>query len=148
MLAYGTSQTLSSFKLLARARDLDFDIANEVSKQISIYEKAVKHAKENNEDDPDYNVDDDVAIEDYVDKKYLDLIENSKQYKGIVTSMSPHPCAHLVYHKDLRREIGIVRLQSKTGNKEPVLAAYIDGTTADAYGYCKSDKILSPVIAI
>jgi len=37
--------------------------------------------------------------------------------------------------KDIREEIGIVRVKAKTGNKEAVYAAYIDGVAADTYGY-------------
>ena len=62
---------------------------NNISKQIQNYEMDVKHAIENNMDDSDYNVDDDVNIGSYVDEQYLDLIEASKQYKGIITSISP-----------------------------------------------------------
>ena len=148
MVAYGTAKTLAAFKLLSRARALDFDTSNAISKQIQNYEADVKHAKENNEDDPDYNVDEDVHIEDYVEEKYLGLIEDSKQYKGIITSIACHPCAHLVYHEDLRREIGVIRVKSKSGNKEPIQAAYIDGSFADKYGYCKSDLLRVDVVKI
>lgn len=141
MIAFGTTKTLSAFKLLARARDIDFDTANEISKQISSYEKDVKHATENNADDPDYNVDDDVQIETYVDSKYIDLINESKKYKGIITSISPHPCAHILLDKDLRREIGVIRVKSKSGNKEAIYAAFVDGKTADAYNYVKADYL-------
>lgn len=148
MIAYGTAKTLSAFKLLARARDIDFVTANEVAKQIQNYELDVKHAKENNADDPDYDVDDDVAIEDYVDEKYIPLINESKMYKGIVTSISPHPCAHLLSDKDLRREIGVIRVKSKSGSKEAVYAAYIDGKTADSYNYLKADFLRVDVVKI
>ena len=148
MVAYGTAKTLSAFKLLARAREIDFDTANEIAKQIQNYEMDVKHAKENNEDDPDYDVSDDVQIESYVEKKYLKLIEESKKYQGIITSISCHPCGHIVYHKDLRREIGVIRVKSKSGNKEPVMAAYIDGTYGDKFGYCKSDMLRVDVVKI
>ena len=134
MIAYGKTKTLSAFKLLARARNLDFDTANIISKQIQTYELDRKHAIENNADDPDYDVNEDVRIEDYVSEEYLPLIEESKAYQNIVQTITPHPCAHLVYHKDLRREIGVVRLKAKTGSKEPQMCAYIDGTTADGYG--------------
>lgn len=148
MIAFGTVKTLSAFKLLARARNLDFETANEVSKQIQNYEMDVKHAVENNSDDPDYNVDDDVRIETYVDSRYLGLIEESKQYKGIVTSLSPHPCAHLLLDRDIRREIGVIRVKSKSGNKDAVYAAFIDGRTADAYNYVKADFLRVDVVKI
>lgn len=146
MIAYGTCKTLSAFKLLARARNLDFQLSNEISKQISIYETDLKHARENNQDDPDYDPEMDVRIEDYVDTQYLQMIEDSKQYKGIVTTIAPHPCAHLLLDRDIRREIGIIRVKAKTGSKEPVYAAYIDGQTADAYGYLKADYLRVDVV--
>lgn len=146
MIAYGTCKTLSAFKLLARARNLDFQLSNDISKQISIYETDLKHARENNQDDPDYDPEMDVRIEDYVDTQYLQMIEDSKQYKGIVVSIAPHPCAHLLLDKDIRREIGIIRVKAKTGSKEPVYAAYIDGQTADAYGYLKADYLRVDVV--
>lgn len=148
MIAFGTLKTLSAFKLLARARDLDFETANEVSKQISNYELDVKHALENNADDPDYDVTDDVKIENYIEAQYLPLIEDSKQYNGIITSISPHPCAHILLDKDLRREIGVIRVKSKAGSKEPVYAAYIDGRTADAQNYVKADFLRVDVVKI
>ena len=145
MVAYGTTKTSSAFKLLARARNLDFDVQNEITKQIQRYEKDVKHAKENNADDPDYNVDDDIVISDYVEQQYLNLVEESKQYQNIIMSISVHPCARLIYEKDLREEIGIIRVKSKSGNKQPVYCVYIDGATADYFGFCKLDilKVLS-----
>lgn len=148
MVAYGKTKSLSAFKMLARARELDFETSNAVSKQISVYELDRKHAIENNQDDPDYDVDDDVDIMDYVDKQYVPLIKDSKQYQNIITSVSPHPCAHLVYHKDLREEIGVISLKAKTGNKERQLCLLIDGATADSYGYVKSDLLRVDVVKI
>ena len=130
MIAYGTVKTLSAFKLLARARDLDFETSNEVSKQIKNYEMDVKHAIENNADDPDYDVNDDVHIENYIDEKYIDLIKASKQYRGIVTTLVPHPCAHILL------------------DREPVYAAFIDGKTADTYNYLKADFLRVDVVKL
>ena len=141
MIAYGTAKTLSAFKLLAKARNIDFETANAVAKQIQNYEMDVKHALENNQDDPDYNVDDDVDIESYVEKKYIDLIKDSKQYKGIVVSWSVHPCAHLLLDRDIRKEIGLVKVKD-------FYCAYIDGQTADAYGYLKLDFLTVTVVKI
>lgn len=148
MIAYGTTKVLSAFKMLARARDLDFETSNEISKQITAYELDVKHARENNSDDPDYDVDDDVKIDSYVDEQYLDLIDESKQYQGIITSISPHPCARLLLDRDIRREIGVIRVKSKAGNKDAVYGAYIDGRTADSYNYIKADFLRVDVVGI
>lgn len=147
MIAYGTCKTLSAFKLLARARDLDFDTSNEISKEIARYEIDLKHARENN-DDPEYDASEDVRIETYIEEKYLPLIEDSKKYQGIVTNLSPHPCAHLVWHGDIESEIGIIRVKSKSGNKEPVFCAYIDGATADKAGFCKIDLLRVDVVKV
>ena len=141
MIAYGTTKTLSAFKMLAKARGLDFETSNAISKDINSYELDVKHALENNQDDPDYNVEEDINIESYVDEKYINLINDSKQYKGIVVSWSPHPCAHLLLDKDIRREVGIVKIKD-------IYCAYIDGTTADAYGYLKLDFLTVTVVKI
>lgn len=148
MIAYGTCKALSAFKLLARAQDLDFDTSNEISKQISKYEVDLKHARENNQDDPDYDPTDDVRITDYVEEKYLNLVNDSKKYQGIITTLVPHPCAHLVYHKDIEEEIGIIRVKSKSGSKEPVFCAAIDGATADKAGYCKIDLLRVDVVKV
>ena len=146
MIAFGANKTLSAFKLLARARDLDFELSNAVSKQLSVYEKERKHAIENNLDNPEYDVDDDVNILNFVSEEHVPLIEESKKYQGIIMNLSPHPCAHLLLDKDIRREIGVIRVKSKSGSKEPVMAAYIDGGTADAYGYLKADFLRVDVV--
>ena len=89
MIAYGKTKVLSAFKLLARARNIDFDLSNKVSKQIQQYELDKKHALENNQDDPDYNVDDEIKIHNYVSAEYLPLIADSSQYQNIIVSISP-----------------------------------------------------------
>ena len=148
MIAYGTNKVLSAFKMLARARDLDFELSNQISNQLKKYELDRKHAIENNQDDPDYDVDTDVILTDYVDRAYLPLIEESKQYCGIITTLVPHPCAHLLLDRDIREEIGVIRVKAKSGNKEPVYCAYIDGKTADAYGYLKADFLRVTVVQL
>jgi len=148
MIAYGTNKALSAFKMLARARSLDFELSNQISNQIRKYELDRKHAIENNQDDPDYDVDSDVMLADYVDKEYLPLIDESKQYLGIITTLVPHPCAHLLLDKDIREEIGVIRVKAKSGNKEPVYCAYIDGKTADTYGYLKADFLRVTVVKL
>ena len=147
MVAFGTTKTLSAFKMLARARDLDFETANEVSKQIQAYELDLKHAKEGN-DDPEYNPEYDIQIDTYVDEEHISLIEESKKYKGIITSIGPHPCARLLLDKDIRREIGVIRLGGRSGSKEVVYAAFIDGKSADSYNYVKADFLRVDVVGI
>ena len=132
--------------MLARARDLDFETSNAVSKEISAYELDLKHAKDGN-DDPDYDPEDDVKIESYVDEQYIPLINESKKYKGIITSISPHPCARLLMDKDIRREIGVIRLKARAGTKDVIYGAFIDGRSADSYNYVKA-KLLARYTAM
>ena len=148
MIALGKQKTLSAFKMLARARNLDFEISNNISKQISSYELDRKHKLENNQDDPDYDVDDDIDITDYVNKEYVQYIEDSKKYQGIISSISPHPCARLVYHEDIRRKVGLISLKPKAGKTERTICACIEGATADAAGYCKDDLLMVDVVSV
>lgn len=148
MIALGKEQTLSAFKLLCRARNVDPETSNVVSKQIQEYMLDRKHAIENREDeagpDIDKEIDEEVNIDDYVDPQYHQLIEDSKEYQGIISNILPHPCARLVYHTNLRREVGLISLKGKKpkGFKGEVprrLCAFIEGATADEAGYCKED---------
>lgn len=148
MIALTKEKTLSAFKMLSRARNLDFEISNNISKQISSYELDKKHKIEANQDDPDYNVDEDISIYDYVNKEFIPYIEDSKKYQGIVSSIGPHPCARLVYHEDLRRKIGLISLKPKPGKTERTICACIEGVTADNIGYCKNDLLMVDVVSV
>lgn len=89
MIAYGKNKTSSAFKMLARARNIDFEVSNAVSKQLQNYELDRKHAIENNSDDEDFDVDEHVRLKDYVSPEYLGLVEDSKKYQGIIVNISP-----------------------------------------------------------
>lgn len=139
IIAYGKTKTSSAFKLLARAKNIDFELSNNISKQIQNYELDKKHASENNTDDPDYNVDDDVQLTSYIEEQYMQLVEDSVKYQGIIMTLSPHPCAHITYHKDMREEIGVIKLKDK-------YCLFIDGVTADKLNYVKSDMLRVDVV--
>lgn len=146
LIAFGKAQTSAAFKLLARAKDLDFEIANKISKQLRSYELDRKHELENAVDD-DFDVDDIIQLRDYIDPEYLDIVEDSKKYRGIILSVSPHPCAHITYHKDLREEVGVVRVKSQTGGKV-MYCLFMDGATADRLNYVKSDLLRVDVVKL
>lgn len=139
-IAYGTLKTKSAFKMYARANNVDPGVANEVSKQIGFYEKALAHA----EDDDERAL---IQMEDYVDAEFLPLVEASKTYCGIVVSKSQAPCGYLLYAGNIRREIGIMRVTSKQ-TKKTVFCTVIDGYTADAFGYVKNDILTVAVIKV
>ena len=136
MVAFGTLKRLSAWKMFCRAANLSFDIANEVGNQLKAYEQAVRFAEE----------DEEVVLADFVPAQYRELVEASEQYMGVIDSISPHPCAYLLCREDIRREIGIIRLNSKGGKKKTVYAAFIDGATAEQFGYLKNDLLLVEVV--
>ena len=92
-------------------------------------EIAVKYAED----------DEEIALSDYIPEEYRELAAASEQYMGVIDSISPHPCAYLLCREDIRREIGIIRINSKGTRKKTVYAAFIDGATAEQFGYLKND---------
>lgn len=138
MVAFGTLKRLSAWKMYCRANDIPFEVANQLSDKLKAYELAVKHADE----------DDEIDLMDYVPQEYHELLRESERYLGMIDSISPHPCAHLLCCKDIRREIGIFRMNAKGGKKKTVYAAFIDGNTAEKFGYLKNDLLHVDVVAV
>lgn len=136
MIAYGTLKRLSAWKMYCRASNLSFDIANGIGDKLKAYESAVKYAED----------DEEIALSDYIPEEYRELAAASEQYMGVIDSISPHPCAYLLCREDIRREIGIIRINSKGGKKKTVYAAFIDGATAEQFGYLKNDLLLVEVV--
>ena len=137
MIAYGTLRLKSAFRLFARARGLPMSVQNIVSGQLEEYELEVKNAGE----------DEEIDVYDFVDEQYREYIEGAKAYLGIVVSKSQAPCGYLIYNGDIRSEIGLVRVVSKT-TKKSVLCTVIDGYTADEFGYVKNDLLKVDVVMI
>lgn len=128
MITYGQYKTKAAFKMYCRAEDLDFEIANKVSKQIEEYELALKHA---DEEEKEF-----IKIENYVSKEYIKYIEASKDYEGIIDNISQSPCSFILLNQDIREEIGITRIKKKDGD---ILVANITGKQADELKYLKND---------
>lgn len=140
MLAYGTLKYKSAFKLYARAQGLPADIANDVSKQINKYEIAIKEAE-------DEEAKELIDIADYVEEQYIPYIDASAPYRGIVVRKSQAPCAFMIYQGDIRREIGIIRVNAD-GGKKTVYCTVCDGYTAEDFGYVKNDVLIVSVLSI
>lgn len=140
MVAYGTLKRLSAWKMYCRATNVDFEIANKISDELKRYELDVKHAEEDERDTID--------VFDYVPPEYHEQLRMSERYLGMIESISPHPCAFLLTQGDIRREIGIFRLNAKSGKKGITYAAFIDGATADGYGYLKEDLLVVDVVKV
>lgn len=134
LIAFGTLHLKSAFKMYARANDIDPQVANEVSKQIEKYEKAVLYAEDDEKDD--------INVYDYVDKEQFGyIIEGCQRYLGIIDNRKAHPCGSVVSSVDIEEEIGIILCKSETTGKE-VLTALIESITIDAFGWLKNDFLI------
>lgn len=132
MIAFGQLKTSSAFKLYCKSQGLEFEIANEVSKQIKKYEKAL-----NNADDDSKEL---IDLYDFVDIKYKPYIDESKKYQGIIDNKSVHPCGYLLYQGDIRREIGLIKCKSESTKKE-YITTVVDGYVAEEYKFVKNDLL-------
>lgn len=136
LVAFGTLKRLSAWKMYCRANNVPFETANSIGDSLKRY----RYASEEDADE--------ISVYDYVPAEYHDLIGMSEKYMGLIDSISPHPCAYLLCTEDIRREIGIIRLSSKGAKKKTVYAAFIDGVTAESFGYLKNDLLLVSVVKI
>lgn len=139
MIAFGTLKKKAAFKLYARATNLDFEIANEISKQIDKYDEAVKYADDDDKDDID--------IFDYIDEQYVPYIEKSKKYWGVIDNKKKAPCAYLLYQGSIREEIGLIKCKSETTKKE-YITTVIDGAVAEKYKMLKNDLLKVDVVLL
>jgi DNA polymerase III alpha subunit len=137
MIAYGQFKVKSAFKLYAKAMNISFQVANEVTKQIEKYELDLKHA-----DDADKNT---IDLYNYIDKEYLHLVKESEKYQNIVSDKKPHPCASLIYQGNIKEEIGILKIRN---SKKDVYVTVIDGSIAEKYKFLKNDLLTVDVVNI
>lgn len=138
MIAYGTMKAKSAWKMYAKAKNVDFDLANSVSDQIARYEEALKQITED---------DDEISVYDYVDEEYHNILRDSENYLGIISDVKPHPCGNLIYQQDIRRNIGLIKTKSKSGGKE-VLCTVMDGKWAEDYKFLKNDLLKVSVVEL
>lgn len=139
MIAFGTFKKKSAFKLYARAKNLDFDIANQISEQIGKYDEAIKYADDDERDE--------INLYDYVDKKYHDYIKQSESYLGIISDKKKAPCAYLLYGGNIREEIGLIKCKSESSKKE-YITTVIDGAIAEKYKFLKNDLLKVDVVVL
>lgn len=106
MLAWKPLQDSSAFRLYCKG----------IGKDISEYDEIAKN------------------IDDYRnDKKWGEVIEESKHFVGIVESVSESPCSDLLFFKPVRKELGLVRTSSGK------YCCLLDGYNCDKYKYLKND---------
>lgn len=126
MIAYGTYQKSAAWKLYAKAKGVDFETANAVSEQLKKYEMALKHADEDAKDD--------INVLDFIDDKFKQIYEDSKDYMGLITSWSIAPSASLLYQGSIRKEVGLIRIKDN-------LCCLMDGAWAEKNHLLKNDQI-------
>lgn len=131
MISYGTFQKSAAWKLYAKAKGIPFEIANAVSEQLKKYEMAVRHA----EDDEKDNID----VQDFIEEKYVDIFNDSKEYMGLITSWSIAPCSYLLYAGDIRKEIGLVKIKDH-------VCCLMDGAWAEKKHFLKNDQYRSSIM--
>jgi DNA polymerase III alpha subunit len=137
MIAYGKMKQKSAWKMYARAKNVDFELANKVSEQIERYEVALKEVDEEEKDDID--------LYDYVDEEYHEILKDSEKYLGIVSDFKIAPCGYLIYQDNIRKNIGLIK--SKSGKKE-FLCTIMDGKWAEDYKFLKNDLLKVSVVDV
>lgn len=86
MVAYGTMKDSQAFKTWCKAKGLDFDVYNEIGKN----------------------------IDDYRDHPYWGkLIKESSIFLGVIDSISPSPCSTLLLDKPISNEIGLIKVKDR-----------------------------------
>lgn len=133
MISFGTFKKRSAFKLYARAKNMKFELANQISSQIGEYEEALKNATD---DELEF-----IDMYDYVDEKYRSYIDASKKYWNMISDKKKAPSAYLLYDGNIRREIGLIKCKSKTTKKEYITCC-IDGAIAENYKFLKNDLLM------
>lgn len=139
MIAFGTLKKKAAFKLYARAKKLDFNIANKISDQIDKYDMALKYADDDEKDE--------INIYDFVDSEYQDYVKKSEVYWGLISSKSKAPCAYMLYQGSIRRQIGLIKCKSDTTKKE-YITTVVDGAVAEKYKFLKNDWLIVDTVAL
>ena len=139
MIAFGTLKKRSAFKIYAKAKNMDFELANTITNQIGKYEEAVKNAPDESKDSID--------IHDYIDAKYEEYLKQSEEYWGVISDKKKAPSAYLLYDGDIRREIGLIKCKSESSKKE-YITCVIDGAIAENYKFLKNDILKVDVVLL
>lgn len=114
MVAYKPLQESSAFRFWCKANGFDLDEYNEIAKD----------------------------LDNYVDnRKWGQVIEDSKVFRGVIESIAPSPCSFLLLDKPIPDEIGLI----KVGD---VMCCALDGYNCDVFKYLKNDYLTVKVYEI
>lgn len=107
MISYKPLQESSAFRLWCKASGF----------QLSEYDEVAKD------------------LESYVnDRKWSNVIEQSKRFRGVVESVAPSPCSFLLLDKPISEEVGLIQVKDIT-------CCALDGYNCDAWKYLKNDYL-------
>lgn len=134
MIAYGTARPKASWKIYARAKGIDFDKANDISKDIDRYEMALKHAETEDERE-------EIDVLDYINPKFIELYKESQIYKGTISDAKIAPCGYLIYDEPISEEIGLIKLKEN-------ICTVMDGSWAEKYSFLKNDLLKVSVVEL
>lgn len=115
MISWKPLQESSGFRLYCKAIGLEIGEYNEIAKDLDRYKE---------------------------DPTWKPIIEESKRFIGVVEGISESPCSMVLYDKDVRSEIGMI----KTPNGK--ICCLLDGYNCDKYKYLKNDYLTVTVWAI
>lgn len=118
MVAYKPLQESSAFRLWCKANGYHIDEYNEVAKDLD------NHLE---------------------DKKWKQVIEDSKVFRGVIESIAPSPCSFLLLDKPIPEEVGLIRV-GNANNYEMCCA--LDGYNCDVFKYLKNDYLTVKVYEI
>jgi DNA polymerase III alpha subunit len=123
----------AAWQLYAGANDVKPEDANQISKYLDEYNKALKYADDDEKED--------IHVGDYIPEEYISLFKQSNEYQGITINLKVHACGHFIFDGDIRREVGLISAVSESTGKRTVCAA-IEGGYLDEFGYVKEDFLI------
>ncbi len=123
----------AAWQLYAGANDVKPEDANQISKYLDEYNKALKYADDEEKDN--------ILAEDYIPLEYINLFRQSNGYQGITINLKVHACGYFIFDGDIRRETGLISAVSETTGKRTLCAA-IEGGLLDEFGYVKEDFLI------
>lgn len=115
MISWKPLQESSGFRLYCKAIGMEIGEYNDIAKDLDKYRE---------------------------DPIWSKVIEASKPFIGVVEGVSESPCSMVLYDKDVRNEIGMI----KTPNGK--ICCMLDGYNCDKYKYLKNDYLTVTVWAI
>jgi DNA polymerase III alpha subunit len=138
LIAFGTMRPKAAFKMYARAKQMDFESANLISMKIDTYEQDFKHTSEEERET--------LNVLDYIEPEFRETFLGSQKYLGIVADIKVAPCGYLLYSGNIRKEIGLIRINSANGNQH--ICTVMDGLWAENYKFLKNDLLKVSVVEL